>query len=357
MHLTWGGRGRVEGDPVALKRFTDLLCKTVLWFGIAALLMIVVLVPAGLMFFGPKGAVNFSWQLPWALAVIGTAFNLFVTPFFAIIMGSGDVVTANKRDLAGTVLGSILCWLVIGLHGGLYAAFAVNLGALAIAWGYLLSKRPELVKSAWEGIFGQGRSARKEPGLSWWREIWPMQWRMAVSYGASYFVYQLFNPVLFHYHGAVIAGKMGMTISAANALLAGALTIVNAKTPEFGKFIALRDWSGLDALFAKTLRQAVLLVMMAAVSGVVIIAVLQEQTLYGQRFIPAYQVALLFLTVCLQTIYCSLGTYLRAHKREPLVVHLSVCVGCLVEVSKRMAHLMSSLQGKYLYSYICGDYT
>ena len=319
VNLTWGGRGIVEGDPVALKRFTDLLCKTVLWFGIAALLMIVVLVPAGLLFFGQKGTVNFSWRLPWTLAVIGTGLNLFVTPFFAIIMGSGDVVTANKRDLAGTLLGSILCWLVIGLHGGLYSVFAVNSGVLAIAWGYLLAKRPALVRLAWDGCCGKNRSARKEPGLSWWGEVWPMQWRIAISAGASYFMFQLFNPILFHYQGTVVAGRMGMTMSAANALFAGCMTLLNAKTPAFGKLIAVQEWLMLDREFTKVTFQACILATGGTLGGLILIWFLQSHYQVGSRFLSVPESAFLFLAVLVQVVITALAVYLRAHKKEPLM--------------------------------------
>jgi O-antigen/teichoic acid export membrane protein len=320
VHLTWGPRGKVEGEPVALKRFTDLLCKTVLWFGIAALLMTIVLIPAGLLFFGQKGALNFSWRLPWILAVIGTALNLFVMPFFAVIMGSGDVVTANKRDLAGTVLGSILCWLVIGFNGGLYAAFAVNVGALFIAWGYLLTKRPELVKLAWEGRFGKGRAARKEPGLSWWGEIWPMQWRMGISSGAAYFIFQLFTPVLFHFHGAVVAGQMGLTLTAGNALMATGLTLITAKNPEFAKLVALSNWMGLDAVFFRVLRQTMLFVTVGALLGTLLIWILQDGGFaVGQRFVPVQFAAVFFAAVCVQISAAAFAIYLRSHKNDPLV--------------------------------------
>jgi O-antigen/teichoic acid export membrane protein len=319
VHLRWGVRGSIEGEPVAFKRFTDLLSKTVLWFGVASLLMIVILVPAGMIFFAQKGAVSFSWRLPWILAVTGVALNLFVMPFFAVIMGSGDVVTVNKRELAGAMLSSILCWLVIGLHGGLYSVFAVNLGTLAIAWGYLLYKRPKLVKLAFVGCFGKDRAARKEPGLSWWREIWPMQWRMAVSSGSAYFIFQLFNPILFHYHGAVVAGQMGMTISVANALLAGSMTVLNAKTPEFGKRIAVHDWQGLDRVFKRATIQSFGLAIAGATVGVGVIWVLQAYFLIGRRFIPPGQAAFLFGTICIQTINSAFAVYLRAHKQEPLM--------------------------------------
>lgn len=330
VRISWLPRGRIEGDPVAVERFTDLLRKTVLWFGVASLLMFIVLVPAGLMFFGQKGNVEFSWRLPWILAVCGTALNLFVMPFFAVIMGSGDVVTANKRDLAGAIVSSVLCWLVIGLHGGLYAAFSCNVGVLAISWGYLLAKRPELVKLALVGRFGKGRAACRGRGLSWWGEIWPMQWRMAVSSGASYFIFQLFNPILFHYHGPVVAGQMGMTLTAANALLGGSMTVLNARSPDLGKLIAVQDWEGLDNLFFKVAKQVLALVIAGAFIGIAAIWVLQLYFPIGRRFIPAEHAIFLFGAVCFQALNVSLATYLRAHKREPLM---------------RMTILASLLQG------------
>jgi O-antigen/teichoic acid export membrane protein len=287
---------------------------------VAALLMMAVLIPTGLIFFARDGDVDFSWRLPWVLAVIGTSFNLFVMPFFAIIMGSGDVVTVNKRELVAALLSSLLCWSVIGFHGGLYAAFAVNVGALAISWGYLMSRRPELVKMALKGWLRGARPAGKEPGgLSWWKEIWPMQWRMAVSSGAAYFIFQLFTPVLFNYHGPIVAGQMGMTLTAANALLAGGMTVLNAKTPEFGKLIAVRDWEGLDRLFSRVTRHALLLVLVGAVVGFLAIWQLQVHLAIGRRFIPAGHAALLLGTVCFQAAAGAFAIYLRAHKKEPLM--------------------------------------
>lgn len=321
VNLSWGRGGRLEGDPLALRRFTDLLCKTTLWFGIAAVLMAVILIPAGLIFFGQKGNVDFHWRLPWILAVVGVSLNLFVTPFFSIIMGSGDVVTVNKRELVAALTSSVLCWAVIGFHGGLYAAFAVNSGALAISWGYLLARRPELLKLAWRGWFGEERAIRKTPGgLSWWGEIWPMQWRMAISSGSAYFIFQLFNPILFQYHGSVVAGQMGMTLTAANALMAGSMTILQAKVPEFGKLIAVREWKKLDELFYHSLKKTLTLVGLGALVGTFVIWALQTFYLkIGKRFIPTEQAAMLFGTIFFMIISGSIASYLRAHKQEPLM--------------------------------------
>lgn len=320
VNLRWCERGLIDGDPHSLSRFADLLSKAAKWFWGAAILLVLALIPTGLFFFGAEqhGAVDFAWRIPWCLAVIGTALNLMIIPFFAIMMGSGDVVTVNHREMVGGIIGTCISWLVMGLHGGLYAACAVSFGNVIISWSYLLRQRPELLKLAWKGMFH--RKEAGDDGLSWQDEVWPLQWRSAVTWGAGYFIFQIFNPVLFHYQGPVVAGRMGMTMSACNALLAVCVTWINAKSPEFGKYIALRQWGELDRYFAKVFRESVILVVAGAVAGWSAIYFLQAHFVIGQRFLPASQVAILLSAMVILIVNHCIAAYLRAHKQEPLMV-------------------------------------
>ena len=284
VHLTWETRGNIRGDSHHLNRFTDLLCKSVTWFGVASALLLILLIPVGLIFFSniSNTTIDFSWHIPWVLAVFGTSVNLLTTPFFGVIMGSGDVVTVNHREMIGVILGSCISWTIIGLNGGLFAVFAVTLGNILVSWSYLIKNKPELLKLAWKGIFGSRRRETQRAGISWWGEVWPMQWKIALSWISGYFIFQLFNPVLFHYHGPVVAGQMGMTLSASNALLATCMTWMTTKSPEFGKLIAQRNWKNLDQLFFHTMKQSVALVFMGAFAGYAIIWFLQ--TNYRNQF-------------------------------------------------------------------------
>lgn len=334
VQLRWGAQGRIEGDPVPRERFIDLLCKSAKWFGVASILMIVLLVPAGLYFFGngQHNQPDFAWGFPWTLAVIGTGLNLLVTPFFAMIMGSGEVVTVNHRELIGGIVGSLISWLVMGAHWGLYAVFAVTFGNVIVSWSYLVRQKPELLKLAWQGISSSGFLKENRGAISWREEIWPMQWRMAVSSGASYFIFQLFNPILFHYHGSVVAGQMGMTLTAANSLLGICLTLLIAKSPDFGKLIAVQNWKNLDRQFYRVLLQSATLASIGAFSGWCIIWFLQKNYTVGQRFIPAWHAAFLLGAVCVQTVNSAFAIYLRAHKKEPLMtitVLVSIFQGAL----------------------------
>lgn len=319
--LNWREKGQIEGDPIALSRFIDLLCKAVKWFGVASLLLVIGLIPVGLVFFdqGQNNPQAFAWRIPWVLAVLGTAMNLFVTPFFAVIMGSGDVVTVNHRQMIGNVIGSCVSWLVMGLHGGLYAVFAVNAGNIIISWSYLLKYKPELLRLVWTGIIHSAERDGAKGSISWWGEVWPMQWKIALSWVSGYFVFQLFNPVLFHYHGAAVAGQMGMSLSAANALLGICITWINAKNPEFCKLVVKRDWLGLDKSFFRILLQSTTAVTIGAITGWCAIALVQMTHPFGERFLPADQMALLFTSVVIQNIIYGFATYLRAHKLEPLL--------------------------------------
>jgi len=341
--LSWGERGRLEGDPHNLARFTELVSKSAKWFWLAALLLVMTLIPAGLLFFGTEqhGELAFAWRLPWILAVLGTALNLMVIPFFAVMMGSGDVATVNFREMIGGIAGTAISWLVMGLHGGLYAVCAVSFGNVVISWAYIIRQRPELLKRAVARMFpGQ---AVVESTLSWRHEVWPLQWRSAVTWGAGYFIFQIFTPTLFHFQGAAVAGQMGMTMSACNALLAVCVTWINAKSPEFGKYIALRQWPDLDALFFKVFRQSVVIVCAGALAGGLAIYFMQLYFALGQRFLPILHAAILLAAMVFMIINNCFAVYLRAHKQEPLML-ITVIASTLYGISTVvMARHYSSL--------------
>ena len=159
----------------------------------------------------------------------------------------------------------------------------------------------------------------KAGGIGWKQEIWPMQWKIALSWVSGYFVFQLFNPVLFHYHGAVVSGQMGITLSASNALLGASFAWLNAKSPEFGRCVATEAWKELDEIFARVFFQSVMIVVGGAIAGWGAIYFLQSYYPIGQRFIPAGHAALILAAVCVQIPIFGFATYLRAHKKEPFL--------------------------------------
>ena len=92
--------------------------------------------------------------------------------------------------------------------------------------------------------------------IRWNQEVWPFQWRIAVSWLCGYFLFWIFNPVLFAFRGPVEAGKMGMSLSLANAIQAIAVSWVSTKSAPFGTLIARKEYRRLDQTFFQALRQS-----------------------------------------------------------------------------------------------------
>lgn len=341
--LLWGEKGEITGSEAHRDRFIDLLGKGFKWYSVSAVLLIIALIPAGLYFFAQPAAsaVDFTWRLPWALAVIGVGCNLLLIPFYAVITGSGDVASINRREMMGGMAGSILGWSIIASGGGLYAIPAVTTGTIIVGVVYLFKSKPRLVAIAFSHAFGAQKTSYT---ISWWGEVWPMQWKIALSWVSGYFIFQLFTPVLFKFHGPVVAGQMGMTLSAVNAVQGVCVMWLNTRTPEFGKLIALKNWQGLDASFKQILKQAMIVGVVLSAVAIVVVACLQEFTTIGSRFLPSIQVVMFFIAVCGNIVINAWATYMRAHKQEPMLL-LSIIAALMVGASTLFLGMKYSSMG------------
>ena len=314
--LSWGQRGEIVGIEDNKNRVLNILGNSLKWYSVCSVLLIILLSLTGFIFFRDEANYGVSWGLPWLLAVLGVSINLLIVPFYAVISGSGDVASVNFRSLIGGILGSLLGWGVLFLGGGLYAIPAVTFGNIIIAIIYLSKIKPLLIV---EGInFALNKVALKNP-VSWRDEIWPMQWKIAVSWISGYFIFQLFVPVLFKFHGPVVAGQMGMTLSVVNALQVICLIWPNSRMPEYGKFIAKNNWTDLDNLFRKTLKQSLEVCSLTIIAFLILILVLKNFSNLGDRFLPTWQIVLLLLSMIGQLLVTNWAMYMRAHKQEPMM--------------------------------------
>ncbi len=318
--LSWEEKGEITGSQEHRDRFVDLLGKGVKWYAVSALLLVLVLIPSGFLFFAQSSdtSVDFSWRIPWALAVIGVGCNLLLIPFYAVITGSGDVVSINHREMLGGMAGSVLGWLVIACGGGLYAIPAVTTGTIITGIGYLFKSKRVLVRTAFVSAFGTKRPTHT---VSWWTEVWPMQWKIALSWISGYFIFQLFTPVLFKFHGPVVAGQMGMTLSVWNAILSTCAIWMTVKAPEFGRLISLKKWIELDQEFYRALKQSLFVALLICSSALSVIYFIQRNwSRFGERLIPTQYLLLMFVALLAQVIINGLAVYLRAHKQEPFLL-------------------------------------
>jgi hypothetical protein len=340
--------GEITGNEAAHSRLASILQKSVRWYSVAAVLMAAVLIVAGFHFFAAHRQASgpVAWKLPWICVVLAAIFTFQMDQVFSFLEGCGFVPSVARLRLAQAIAGTALAWLAFLQHHGLFAPGAIIAGQAIAGFGLLFSKRHLLVPLL-----------RRRPGthiVGWRSEIWPFQWRIAVSSICVYLIFPLFSPVLFAYRGAAEAGRMGMSLNIANALGAVAYAWINTKASPFGNMIARRDFSMLDRVFFRALVQSgTLLLGGEAIILFVLFLIEQHIPRLASRMLPIPLFALLMFTVFLNHVASSEAAYLRAHKREPFLI-MATLGGILTGISTLVTARLWGATGVVIGYFFCG---
>ena len=335
--LHWTDTGIVEGTPAAKTRLASLLRLIVRWYGVTALLIILVLLPAGSAFFLHYGSAypNIGWQTPWVWIVFVTAGSLAVSPLLAVLEGCGLIAQIARLQLILGVIGSVLFWIALSRHYGLYTAPVTNTVAFAGTVVWLWLKKRQFFSDLWRTLASPNPVS--EEVINWKREVWPLQWKIALSWLSSYFIFKLFGPLLFVFEGRVqgpiAAGRMDLSLTVVSAISGIALAWVATKSASFGTLIARREFDELDRRFFPCMRQSVfVLACCAALVWIATFLLFKTGSPLRLRVLEPLPMALLMgATVVTHVVVCE-AVYLRAHKQEPFLV-MSLVWGGLVCLS------------------------
>jgi hypothetical protein len=200
LHL--GLNGMLAGPDASIQRLASLGRLAIRWYGIAALVFFVVIGGAGDFFFQSQGDATTSWRGAWWLLCFASALSMAMLSVTAVLDGINQVAWNTRARALQNLTRSTVLIGALWFGGGLYSA---GLGALAavIALGTQLSY--------WRPLFRQLLLLPSSDSVRWTTEVWPMQWRIGLSWASGYFIYSSFNPILFASAGTVVAGQFGMS--------------------------------------------------------------------------------------------------------------------------------------------------
>lgn len=323
-HLNWKTKTELEGEDSHHSRLAHLLHFSVKWYAIIAILFFMVLLVAGVWFFGyyskPVDDESVSWFIPWILVSIGTVLNLFISPLMSIIMGLDKVKEVMKMRFYQQLIIPAATWLglIIGFHLYVLGIASLLSAVYVIIYGFSTELKP-IVHNLWKKEITEK--------VSYKNEIFPYQWRIALSWLSGYFIFQLFNPVLFATQGADVAGQMGMTLAVINGINAFSMSWISTKVPLFSKLIALKEYLKLDKIFNTTLLQMTMITIFLL--GIMFFGIwfLKFQGLQiGNRFLPYWPIIFLSVALIINQFVSAMATYLRCHKKEPFL-WLSIAMG------------------------------
>lgn len=337
--LRWDSKLVLVGEQKYLSRLSSLLHFCVKWYLAFAGALLVTLILVGFVFFGKYGNhENISWRIPWILLAVGTALNLLLAPILAFIEGLGKVKEVAKIRLYQQTIGLLIVWSGLALGAKLYVSglnclVAVSLIASILYFGDFR----KLLVNIW--------CVALTDKVNYRHEIFPYQWKIALSWVSGYFIFQLFNPVLFATEGAVVAGQMGMTLAALNGIQSLSLSWITTKVPLFSGLIAQKNYAQLDKIFNLTLKQSVsinglfLLVMLLGIFIIRYFHIVIGGMDLGNRFLPYFPMVLMMIPLFVNQFVNSWAIYLRCHKQEPFLLN-SIVAGILCCLS-------TVLLGKY----------
>lgn len=313
---------RITGSPEALSRLISLGRVAFRWYAIAGGILAVGLGVAGYVFFSQSPYPGIDWLTPWLVLCVLTGLWLCLVPLWSLLEGCNQVSQVYAFRVTEGILVTLTTCLAIVFGAGLWVPAMAT--AVALAWSMAFLRR-----RYWP-FFLVFFAPPKGPSIHWWSEIWSMQWRIALSWLSGYFVFSLFTPVLFHYHGAVAAGQMGMTWSLVSGLLGVSSMWAITKAPRFGVLIAKKEYATLDRLF---FRVTVASVVVTSCGAIAIWTTVYLLYAFGHslsaRLLPPLPTGLFLAATVLMQISIPMSVYLRAHKTEPLL-GLSVVSGILI---------------------------
>jgi hypothetical protein len=314
-HLEWSPKGILAGDARAKSRLASLLRASVKWYGTAAILVVLVVLPAGFWLFGLRSAETqgVMWRLPWVLFVLLSAISFALLPSLAVLEGCGLVAEIALMRFGQIATSSVLMWLVLWNGGALMALVAVKASEVVWTLGWIMRRQRAVIHD----LLTDDASAYP---VDWRSEVWPLQWRTALTWVSSILITPLFNPLLFAFHGPSAAGRMGLSVSIIAAMNTVGLAWISARAPTFGVLIARKQYQELDRLFFPAMLRSTGVVVLGAITvlaGALYLHRIRHP--WSTRLLAPGQLAMLLLTsVVLHLIY-SEAVYLRAHKAEPFV--------------------------------------
>lgn len=303
--------GSIVGDPSALSRLASLIRLSRRAFRVTSVVVLIALVLAGHLMFGGRQDPGISWMGPWYVLCLVTSLSVLVLPMSAILEGTRNVAPQQRAQFVGGVVGSIGGWVAILADMGLYsAAVIVGLRSAVVALMLARPYRP----------FASLRSDSTDGPAINWKELWPLQWRVTLTWLTGILMYQSMVPITFLLVGPIAAGQMGLlnqVLQAVNAI--GGVWLVSAQ-PRMGELAAARQFMAIRRLTRVTAIRCsatATLVGLAALISVGIIEWVRPDV--GARFGPPLLLVVLVLVAVGMQPASAMVAAIRFQKKEPFV--------------------------------------
>jgi hypothetical protein len=301
----------ITGDDDHRARLATLFVFCTKWAFYVTIAAYPIIFAIGLYFLSGK-TTNVAWGIPWAVYLFGGAITFFTCALFSFLEGCNSVAAIQRQRLIVALIAMIVMAACLIAGFGLHS---LSLSMLAGAFYGII-----IVNRRYGRIFHSLVSTARTVHHSWHNHIVSLLWRYGLTWGPSFFIFQIYPPLTFHLRGPVEAGRVGLSIMLWMGVYAVSNSWIYAVTPRFNMLVSKRDWQGLDRLFARSLILSAGTFSLAMAVVLVFIYLFHSRYSFIDRFSDPLSMLFLGIIWLFQIVVNGLATYLRAHKKEPLVL-------------------------------------
>lgn len=343
-YLNLSNNRRLEGDAFYIGRIASFFRFVLKWGFAAVIITFPIIFIVG--YYILKGEVTeFNWVLPWVIFLVASGI-LFVLNIINAFFEGCDQIAKSQQIAFISILISFIIIVVVLVCG--FNLYAIALGTLAqaIVRSFLIYRK--------FGTTMKQLLTEKAYHYRWEKEVLQLLWRYAISWSSGYFIFQLFTPVAFKFYGSEVAGQVGITLALVMAVFSFSNIWMFVANPKMNMLVSLKNWIGLDNLFKRQLSLSIITFLIGGTAFILLFISIPEKWNFTERFLNLGTIFLLLLAWLMQLIINALAMYMRAHKKEPLVIP-SIMLALFIGVTTFLiANNFSSqyLFGGFLISFI-----
>lgn len=322
-HLLIHEDGRLTGDAYRLGRLSALRGIVSSWYFYASILFSVFVGSFGFLFFERHSELQSTIWIPIWLIVVGCySVNLYLSPHFAIVEGIGHVGQVARFRLIQSLISYSIVWISLFTDAKLWVAVVLPVISAITNWLWLYFRTENLHQKLDVDI---------PINLSWRNDIFPLQWKLALSWISGYFVFNLFTPVIFAYHGSVEAGRFGIAMAIFTAITTVGVSWVNAKSPTIIMHISRNESAALENTFRlMTIRS----VSFTGILCLMVVIFVSLATIFNwtqiQRIVDIYTLIAIAIATTVNVLIYAFASYMRAHREEPMLPISLVASFCTI---------------------------
>jgi O-antigen/teichoic acid export membrane protein len=311
--LRFNSKDFLVGSPAALSRLRSLFNQANLYYRAMAAVLAVCLSFGGYWFFSTKPDHGVPWMLPWFVVCITSSIAFLLTPFWAFLEGCNRVAQVATYRL----------WSTFGMFLIVATGLMLDFGIYVVVWAAFFNLVFPIcyLGFRWRPLIVQILRPPRRHHISWRRDVWGFQWRIALSWMARYSTDAAITPLVFACAGAAQAGRVGMTIQ---LLRIGALVASNwsgTKLPYLGSLLGRGEFAKFETQWKYSSKRHISLgfgIQLLMISGLIALISLFPST--ADRFVSPAHAVFYSLSFAVASLMIVMFHYTRADRSDPLYI-------------------------------------